>query len=96
MLFITAASHPHTCTLVHAGSVLFVPAATQLTFTAAAGEEPMLVWVASVNGTFFSLHGVVHGANGAAAAAAVPAGGFIKGGVAALPEGQLQGSLTAN
>jgi len=35
--------------------VLFVPAATQLTVVAAPGaEEPLLLWVAAVNGTFFA------------------------------------------
>lgn len=61
----------------------------------------MLAWAAAVNGAFLSLHSAVHrvAAAGTAAAPAAAADGMAfldKGGVAAVPKGQLQGSATAN
>jgi len=74
-----------------AGCVLFVPAATQLSVSAARGAEPMLLWAAAVNGAFFSLCGVVHGGGERDG----KVGALRRGGVDAVPK-ELTSSMMAN
>ena len=50
-----------------AGTILFVPAATPVTITA---TEPLTIWGAACNGTFFTLHGALEGAADPAASRA--------------------------
>jgi hypothetical protein len=53
-----------------AGTILFVPAGTRLTLSS---SEPLLVWVAAVNGTFFALADALAGVATAAVVEALAA-----------------------
>jgi hypothetical protein len=70
-LFMLPAQRPAVWLLcTHAGSVLFVPAGTKLTLSS---SEPLLVWVAAVNGTFFALADALAGVATAAVVEALAA-----------------------
>lgn len=55
----------NSCPCMRAGGVFYVPSGTSLHLsTEAAAEEPLKLWIAAANGTFFSLWDAVKGVAG--------------------------------